>query len=325
MTERESAADIEAKAARWVVRVDRGDLTAGERSELELWLDGDTRRRGAYVRASAAWCVLDRADGVEAAPGAPTPRLLAALRRRDVLASLGAAAAAACAAVVIGPKVGSVKYATALGEIRRVPLADGSMAAINTSTSLGVSLRPEVRRVKLDRGEAWFQVAKEPERPFVVESGSVRVRAVGTAFSVRRRDDGSDVLVTEGVVEVWSQASPDSRIRLAAGERTFVSDAAGAAPPAVAGPAIARNLAWREGQIILEGEPLVDAVAEFNRYNERKIVIADPSLQGERLVGWFRTNDPEGFAQAAAASLGGGVQIAGNTILVHAGASRPVG
>jgi transmembrane sensor len=323
MTERESAADIEAKAARWVVRVDRGDLTTAERADLELWLDGDTRRRGAYVRACAAWSLLDRAEEAQVPPRGVAPRLLAALRRRDVLAGLGAAAAAACAAVVIGPRVASVKYATALGEIRRVPLADGSMAAINTSTSLGVSLKPDVRRVKLDRGEAWFQVAKEPDRPFVVESGSVRVRAVGTAFSVRRRDDGSDVLVTEGIVEVWSQASPDNHIRLAAGERTFVSDAAGAAPPAVAGPAIARNLAWREGQIILEGEPLVDAVAEFNRYNERKIVIADPSLQGERLVGWFRTNDPEGFAKAAAASLGGGVQIAGNTILVHAGSSHP--
>jgi transmembrane sensor len=324
MTERESAADIEAKAARWVVRVDRGDLTADERAELELWLEGDTRRRGAYVRALAAWSALDRADEAPAARGRASG-VLTVLRRREVLTGLGGAAAAACAAVVVGRRVGSVRYATALGEIRRVPLADGSMAAINTSTSLGVALRPEVRRVKLDRGEAWFQVAKEADRPFVVESGPVRVRAVGTAFSVRRRDDGSDVLVTEGVVEVWSQASPDSRLRLKAGERTFVSDAAGAAPPAAAGPAIARNLAWREGQIILEGELLVDAVAEFNRYNERKIVIADPSLQGERLVGWFRTNDPEGFARAAAASLGGGVQIAGNVILVHAGAAQADG
>jgi transmembrane sensor len=316
MTERERAADIEAEAARWVVRTDRGDLTAAERAELELWLAGDTRRRGAYVRASAAWSLLDGADALMPAAREKSG-LISVLRRRDVLAGLSAAAAA-CAAVVIGPRVTAVKYATALGEIRRVPLADGSMAAINTSSSLGVSLRPEVRRIKLDRGEAWFQVAKEPDRPFVVESGSVRVRAVGTAFSVRRHEDGSDVLVTEGVVEAWSQKSPDSRIRLTAGERTFVSDAAGAAPPATAGPAIARNLAWREGQIVLEGEPLVDAVAEFNRYNERKIVIADPSLQGERLVGWFRTNDPEGFAKAAAASLGAGVRVEGNTIFVHA-------
>ena len=319
MTERESAADIEAEAARWVVRADRGDLSGEDRAELDLWLAGDSRRRGALARAQAAWSVLDQGDEPALAANAPPLRLRGRPRRRDVLAGLGAAAAAACAAVVLGPRLGSVNYATALGEIRRVPLADGSMAAINTSTSLGVSLRPEVRRIKLDRGEAWFQVAKEPERPFVVESGSARVRAVGTAFSVRRRDDGSDVLVTEGIVEVWSEASPGERMRLAAGQRTFISDAVGAAPPTAAGPAITRSLAWREGQIILEGEPLVDAVAEFNRYNERKIVIADPALQGERLVGWFRTNDPEGFARAAAASLGGGVQVAGNTILVHAG------
>jgi transmembrane sensor len=319
MTERESAADIEAEAARWVVRADRGDLTGRDRADLDLWLAGDSRRRGAWIRALAAWSLLDRADERQVVQRGEPSSFLASMRRRDVFAGVGAAVAAACAAVVVGPRLGSVKYSTALGEIRRVPLEDGSMAAINTSTSLGVSLRPQVRRVKLNRGEAWFQVAKEPERPFVVESGSARVRAVGTAFSVRRRDDGSDVLVTEGIVEVWSEASPDERMLLAAGQRTFISDAAGAAPPTAAGPAITRNLAWREGQIILEGEPLVDAVAEFNRYNERKIVIADPALQGERLVGWFRTNDPEGFARAAAASLGGGVQVAGNTILVHAG------
>ena len=120
-------------------------------------------------------------------------------------------------------------------------------------------------------------------------------------------------------MEVWSEALPERRLRLTAGERTFVSNTAGAARPETVGPDIARNLAWREGQIILEGEPFAQAVAEFNRYNERKIVIADAGLKGERLVGWFRTNDPEGFATAAAASLGAKVRISENTITVRAG------
>jgi transmembrane sensor len=198
-------------------------------------------------------------------------------------------------------------------------MSDGSMAAINTDTVLDVTMRPRLRQVKLDRGEAWFQVAKDPQRPFVVESGPVRVRAVGTAFSVRRRDGGCEVLVTEGVVEAWSNDVGAAPRRVKAGERIFVSDEVGPATPAVAPIDITRNLAWREGQIVLDGEAFAAAAAEFNRYNDRKIVIADGAMADEKLVGWFRTNEPESFARAAASSFNGKVTVRGEVILVEAG------
>ncbi len=309
MTERESAADIEAAAARWVVRADRGDL---DPAELEAWLAGDTRRQGAFVRAQAAWGLLDRgrALGVDEAP-----RRLR-VGRRGLLAGLGLAAAA-CVAVVVAPRLLAARYGTAVGEIRRVPLADGSLAAINTDTALEVAMKPRRREVRLDRGEAWFQVAKDAERPFVVESGPVRVRAVGTAFSVRRRDGGCEVLVTEGVVEVWSEGAGEAPRRVTAGERVFASDAAGAARPVPASLEITRELAWREGQIVLDGEAFGAAAEEFNRYNARKIVIADAALADQKLVGWFRTNEPESFARAAAASFGARVTVRGDAILVQ--------
>ncbi|KRA60093.1 iron dicitrate transport regulator FecR [Caulobacter sp. Root655] len=316
MTERESAADIEAQAARWVVRVDRDDLTSAARAELETWLAGDSRRRGAYARAQAGWTMLDRAQILHARP--PVRRDAGLATRRGLIGVMGAAVAA-CLAVVVVPRLLVSRYGTALGEIRRVPLSDGSMAAINTETTLDVSMKPDLRHVRLDRGEAWFEVAKDPKRPFVVESGAARVRAVGTAFSVRRRDGGCDVLVTEGVVEVWSLNDVGRRERISAGQRTFVSDEAGAAPPAAAEAAINRRLAWRDGQIVLDGDAFGEAAAEFNRYNPRKIVIADPALANQRLVGWFRTNDPESFARAAAASFGARVVVRGDTILVQSG------
>lgn len=311
MTERESAADIEAAAARWVVRADREDL---DQAELEAWLAGDTRRQGAFVRAQAAWGLLDRgrALGGEEAADKTRPRV----DRRGLLAGLGAAAAA-CVAVVATPRLLAARYGTAVGEIRRVPLADGSLAAINTDTALEVAMKPRKREVRLDRGEAWFQVAKDVQRPFVVESGPVRVRAVGTAFSVRRRDGGCEVLVTEGVVEVWSEGAGEEPRRVTAGERVFASDSAGAARPVPASLEITRELAWREGQIVLDGEAFGAAAEEFNRYNARKIVIADPALAEQKLVGWFRTNEPESFARAAAASFGARVTVRGDAILVQ--------
>jgi transmembrane sensor len=318
MIERESAADIDAKAVRWVVRADQGELTGADRTELDAWLAGDPRRLGAYARAEAAWVMLDRAKALGGAPVAePSSSSRGRLGRRGLLAGLGAAAA--CAAIVIAPRLLSARYGTAVGEIRRVPLSDGSMAAINTDTVLDVNMRPRLRQVKLDKGEAWFQVAKDAQRPFVVESGPVRVRAVGTAFSVRRREGGCEVLVTEGVVEAWSQDVGAAPRRVRAGERIFVSDEVGPATPAAAPIDITRNLAWREGQIVLDGEAFSAAAAEFNRYNDRKIVIADGAMADEKLVGWFRTNEPESFARAAASSFGGKVTVRGEVILVEAG------
>lgn len=314
MAERESAADIEADAARWVVRVDRDGDDPGVRAELEAWLAGDRRRVGAYARAEAGWRSLDRAAVLAAdrpSSGAPP------IRRRGVVAGLGALAAGLAAAMV-APRLIERRYDTALGEIRRVPMADGSVAAINTDSKLEVALRDRRRTVRLDQGEAWFEVAKDPHRPFVVESGPVRVRAVGTAFSVRRRAAGSDVLVTEGVVEVWTEGGRTPPRRVAAGQRVFADNALGILTPPKTDADLGRDLAWRDGQIVLDGQTLAEAAAEFNRYNDRKIELADAHLADKRFVGWFRINDPEGFAEAAAVTFHGQVVRRENAIILRA-------
>lgn len=314
MVDRESAADIEADAARWVVRVDRDGEDPGVRAELQAWLAGDRRRVGAYARAEAAWTHLGRASLLTIET--PHVDLAPTLRRRGVIGGLGALAAG-LVAVVVAPRLLAKRYDTALGEIRRVPMADGSVAAINTNSELEISMRPRLRAVRLERGEAWFAVAKDPERPFVVESGPVRVRAVGTAFSVRKHEAGSDILVTEGVVEVWTDGQAPRRVT--AGQRIFADNGAGVQAAPKADDNLARQLAWRDGQIVLDGQTLAEAAAEFNRYNDRKIEVADPRLAQERFVGWFRTNDPEGFAEAAATTFKGQVLTSGEAIVLQAG------
>ena len=317
MRERETAEANEESAARWVARLDRAGDDARLRAELDAWLAGDERRQGAWFRAQTAWRMLDRAsvlrggsalapaDGPEA-DEAPAPASAAILSRRRVIWG-GAAAASVAAAAIAGfalLRSPAERIETAVGEIRRVPLADGSMVAVNTASRLAFALRPERRDVAIDAGEAWFQVAHDPARPFLVEAGEVRVQAVGTAFSVRRRADGADVLVTEGVVEAWSAADPANRRRLSAGASAFVSDAGGPQRIAMASADVDRSLAWRSGQLVFDGDTLGQAAAEFNRYNAVQVRIADPALAGERFVGRFRTNEPDAFARAAATILG---------------------
>jgi transmembrane sensor len=200
--------------------------------------------------------------------------------------------------------IGEQTYRPARGEIRRVPLGDGSSAAINTASRIEVAMAPDQRLVKLAQGEAWFDVSRDRARPFVVEARDVRLRAIDGAFSVRRMGKGAEVIVAKGMVECWTTADPTRVLRLPAGTKMLMSNATPSAPQALAPATVGRLLAWREGMVGLDGETLTEAAAEFNRYNDRHIVIDDPALGRERLVGYFRANDPESFVKAVANTLG---------------------
>ena len=305
MTQRR-AEDIDAEAARYVARMDGDAWSDADEAELDAWLAQGPLHPGALLRAQAAWMTLDRPFAAHAAsrdaaappPASSPPRFT----RRGLLAGGGAAIAASIGGVIL--LSGGTSYATAVGEVRRVPLGDGSIAAINPASAIDVRLDSADRNVRLDRGEAWFQVAKDKDRPFVVAAGRARVRAVGTAFSVRRGDGGAHVLVTEGVVEVWAEGAEGNRVRLTAGSRGFVADNAAIEEAPAAPSSIDRALAWRNGKIDLAGDRLDGAVAEFNRYNRRQLIVGDPAIAGERFDGVFRTDDPAGFAKAVEVSLG---------------------
>ncbi len=289
---------------RWVWRLDCEGRTPALQAELDGWLAGDVRRRGALLQAEATWLLLDRGSQlppVEAPTPAPSYRRWFT-PRRALFGGAGALAASLAATFLLMQP--DARYDTAVGEIRRVPLADGSAAVINTQSAVDFDAQSSQRTVRLARGEAWFQVAKDKHRPFVVEAGDIRVRAVGTAFSVRRREGGADVLVTEGVVETWVVGAEGHRVRVAAGARAFVADNAAITSRMSAPSEIDRALAWRSGKIDLSGETLDWAAGEFNRYNAQERIVVDRGIAGERLFGVFRTDDPEGFAAAVRMSLG---------------------
>ena len=317
MSTHETAREVADQAAEWATRIDAGTIDPDTNEALRHWLEENSRHRGALLRAEAALSFMDRGRALAGVVTKPNPRPIW-IRRKLLFAGATLAAGIVSVAILI---TAPHRYDTRVGEIREVPLSDGSLVAINTQSAVEVAMHPDTREVTLTRGEAWFKVAHDKNRPFIVSAGRIRVRAVGTAFSVHRHDDGADVLVTDGVVETWTAGEEERLVEVAAGSKAYVTEYE-PPKPVEASAEIGRSLAWREGQIVLEGETLDDAVAQFNRYNTRKLVISDPDLAGEKLVGQFRATEPLTFADAVATTLGALVVEDGDIIRLSKGARR---
>jgi transmembrane sensor len=312
MFEPVSSDDLKTQAARWAARLDRGPLTGADAAALEDWLAGTPNAKGALLKAEAAMALLGRARALRSVIPAPAAVSFWTRRRLLLLGTGGALAASLGAVATLLSHAES--YATEIGEVRRIPLSDGSVVALNTESAVRVDITPDLRQIQLTRGEAWFQVAKDRKRPFLVAAGHVRVRAVGTAFSVRRREAGTEVLVTEGTVETWALGEEAHPTRVSGGERVVLADHKLPVPVQASANTIARSLAWRDGQIALEGETLADAAAEFNRYNRRKVIIEDEDLGQEKLVGQFRITEPAAFAESVVSTLDAEVREDGDSI-----------
>jgi transmembrane sensor len=295
------------EAAAWVALMDAGNWTDEDEAALQSWLRGDPRREGTLLYMQASWMAFDKVVQDERlSPDTPSRSPLPTISRRAFVTGGGTALAASIAGGLLWSR--SIQsFETQVGEIRRIPLEDGSIAAINTMSKIKFRLADAEREVMVEQGEAWFQVAKDPRRPFVVSAGRVRAQATGTAFSVRKRDGGADIIVTEGTVEAWADGVEGAKVALAAGEAVFVTNDAGVRRLSTSDGA----LAWREGKIELAGESLSDAANEFNRYNKRKIVITDAAVGSELLDGVFRIDDPEGFALTIRNGLNVPVDISG--------------
>lgn len=315
----ENGEELDAVAAQWVARVDRSPLTAQEASDLEQWLAASTRHRGAYARAQAAFAYMgaDLAQAMKQSPapfrwnavsvGAPPYREGVSRRRLLWLGGgVAAAAAASIAAFVFRAGTPVVNYSAQRGEIRFIPLADGSLITLDTASTVAVQYTRGARTVELMAGRALFAVAKDKARPFVVMAGGLKVQAVGTSFAVRNVDaHPPEVLVQEGIVDVGRQTEK-APIRVGANMRVVAAAASGPALHVVSvDPAtVSRELAWRQGMLSFEDVSLASAAEEFARYSDVHIVIPDPQLRSVTITGVFSASNPLGFAHAAAVSLG---------------------
>lgn len=321
-----SVAELEEEAAIWVWRLDDDNVSAETRAEFEQWLRRDSRHRRAFEELGGVWQSLDelaeaKRDEKVATFVAEEQRLYANTTPKPGRGHLRRWlpwAMAASLAVMVGGLSWyqrgneSQTLATAVGQQRSVTLADGSIVQLNTNTILETHFTRGQRVIHLTKGEASFNVARNPDRPFLVHAGNTVVRAVGTEFNVRLRDTMDvEVIVTEGKVEVTPQTGASTktvvateslkpimaaRSELTAGQRF---EATAASPVATITPATVSNtLAWREGAIVFDGEPLVQAIAELNRYTDTRLVVADASIHDLRVGGRFRTGDVDGFLEA---------------------------
>ena len=300
---------LRATAARWAVRRDRG-LSAAESIDYELWLAADPRHAAAMQRTSAAWSLLDRIIPESAA----APVLAADARRRSFWRRTIAFGSLAAAALVVGlfiwsrplpadPALVAFRL-SATTKPRLVTLSDGTVVQLNTGGAVVEEFTADTRHVTLTRGEAHFAVTKNPARPFIVQAGSLQVRAVGTAFNINLQSAAVDVIVTEGRVQLTT-GTPDAPA-LNAGERATLRRAAAGPTLVVAridAAAITQTLAWREPLMRLGGATLAELAAEFERATGRRLVLADPALADLRFGGRFRADDIDGFTHLLATTL----------------------
>ncbi len=308
-----TASEIDAQAADWAARIDRAPLTETEQAALDAWLAEDMRHLGAYGRARAVAIHSERAAALGSGfrPSAPRPS------RRGFLAG-GAGMAASLAVATTGGLMYATRgeaYATHIGELKVVPLSDGSVVSLNTQSRIRVLYSHDKREIHLEDGEALFDVARDA-RPFVVRAGETKVLADATAFTVRHLDDQPvQVAVKRGAVSVT--AGDKAPVRLLANMRAVETTPERIAVASVTPAEIDRGLAWREQRIAFEGETLGDAASEFRRYSDTRIVIDDPAIAREPITGLFQANDPVGFSQAVAASFGLKADVGDGEVRLH--------
>ncbi|WP_139306190.1 FecR family protein, partial [Methylomonas sp. LWB] len=203
-------------------------------------------------------------------------------------------------------------YQSAVGGQRQIQLADGSSVMLNTGSALSVDFSAKQRRVSLHRGEAFFQVAADPARPFVVDAGAGTVQALGTAFDVLRDRDRVRVTVVEHAVIV-SNADGKTLERLNEAEQIqFDSRVLGRAE--TVNPS--RIAAWRQQRIVFQEQPLASVVAELERYRPGKILITDSAIESLPITGVFGIGDTDLALQAIEQSLPVRVRTLGSHLVL---------
>ncbi len=334
-----SSTNVNEAAAAWAERKASG-MNPQEDAELEVWLAADERHGRAFKEQEAVWRMATRPqqDGqgetfMREVEALATWRAARKQRRKAVWTAVGVAAAAAVLFLVrpyVGLTGGDAGSSVAVRPDRQV-LPDGSVVELNAGTEIALSYTTETRGVRLLRGEALFQVAKNPDRPFVVMAAGVDVRAVGTAFSVALAPDRVNVLVTEGRVAVQRPnvgpsladvpvqsgdpsvvtAPHPEPIYLSAGARLAIPTVASApqiAPQSVTPAQIDAALAWRSRRVEFTLTPLGEAVDLLNGQNQVKLVLGDRALAELRLTGVFWTDDPQGFSRLVKETFGVGIE-----------------
>jgi len=306
------------QATAWIVRLQERPDDAGLRSGHAAWVAKSAVNARAWSLTKTAWRQMGAVPTAFAhewpprAPGKGT-RGASPPARRWPRRRLGALAAglAACLLVVAALPSLQLRFAsdhlTAVGEARQLALEDGSRVHLAPESALALGFAADRREVTLLRGEAFFEVASDPARPFVVRAEALAVTVTGTAFDIGMTARSFFVSVAEGAVRVERGGAADSvdEVELGPGEGLLIDRASGRATAVAAAPASVAS--WRGGRLIVEDVPLTDVVAVLDRYRRGAILILDAALREKRVTGGYDLGDPDRALRILLAPYGGRV------------------
>lgn len=315
--------DVEAQAAGWIMRFEDGDASDQDYAAFQAWQNTSEHHRNAFERLAGLWGALDIVEELNDYAAADDSVLLIeenarprwrSFARRSVLSAFAASFALIVGTVVAfdvfqGHHQGV--YQTAIGERKLVNLPDGSIIELNTNSLVEVNYSRSTRDIHLIRGEAYFDVAANKDRPFSVYAGKGVVTAVGTAFTVHLRDKTIEVLVSEGRVSLASipvnkemsgadfnqEILIEPLLEITAGQHAVFEDEIKQLAY-LEEKVLDRRLAWREGILVFVGEPLSNVVESISRYTDITIEIEDSELRDLPIAGNFKVGEVEAMFEA---------------------------
>jgi len=310
---------IEARAADWIAERDRSDghLPAERQAALRRWLDESTAHRVAFLRLDQAW---QRADRLRALKPAKAPEAASRPPRssgwrwmaRPTLQRAAAGLSLAVLVLVIAGDLRStrqdtVDYATARGQRQSVKLADGSQLTLNTATQLRTAVTAQARQVWLESGEAFFDIAHDARRPFVIHAGKQTVTVLGTKFSLYREGDHLNVTVLEGRVQV--QGEDQGQPTVLTRDHVALADARNVLVTLQSPQQVSASLGWLQGKLVFNEVSLAEAARQFNRYGVKQLVIKDEAAARIGIGGVFDAGNVEAFARLLHAGFGLEVRV----------------
>ncbi len=295
------------EAAAWFTLLSDTEIENEDLEKFDAWLQrGDNRAAYRRVEAisemgvdlrddpdlrAAAREALDRPR--QAPPKRKTPWL-------RISGGMALAGAVACAAALLWVQPAKI-YQTDVGQRSTAHLDDGSAVELNTDTTLRVRFSRGARRLELLKGQAFFDVAHDAGRPFLVEAGPMEVRAIGTRFDVRHDGAGATVALAQGRVKVRQQDAAKASWTLSPGQAlVLVPGQTGAQPKQTD---LAVQTGWVRNEITFRDVALADAVAEMNRYERAKITLGPGVPAQSRVNGVFTPGDDEAFVAAVTTSF----------------------
>jgi len=183
----------------------------------------------------------------------------------------------------------------ARGGRESVSLTDGSQLELNSGACVSTEIAAQKRTVKLESGEAIFQVAHNPRLPFVVEAGPISIVDIGTKFDVSRTGFSTRVAVIEGAVQIPSRGTNPPP--LTALQLMDVPDDPGQARVRkhITPSDLERMTAWARGDVVFDNQPLREVIDEFARRQNIQVEFAEPGIGEVRISGEFHATDVESF------------------------------